>query len=192
MQHGDIKSGDELSIKNYQLAGITIKVMRDFIFRRLENSDIPFLLNIFNYYTLHTTSDFSDKPHDLAGIQSIIDIKSPLPKYVIVKEEKIIGFGLAYPFRTETTFAETVKFTYWIKPSFTRKGLGTKLYNILEEDCRQNGILNILVNISSENPGSIKFHERQGFVQCGYNGHLWRYFLYLLSKWTFVELFIFS
>jgi len=32
---------------------------------------------------------------------------------------------------------------------------------------------------------------RETVSTIGYNGHLWRYFLYLLSKWTFVELFIF-
>lgn len=52
---------------------------------------------------------------------------------VIEKEGRIINFGLAYSFRPEATFDDTVKFTYWIMPSFTGNGLGTKLYEFLKK-----------------------------------------------------------
>ena len=136
--------------------------------RRLEPSDLPALLDILNYYALNTTADFSDRPHTLADIRSLVTTEKRLPKYVAVADGAVVGFAVAYPFRPEAVFADTVKFTYWLKPSFTGQGIGTMLCNQLESECWQNGFRSVLVNISSENRGSIKFHERRGYVHCGH------------------------
>jgi L-amino acid N-acyltransferase YncA len=141
--------------------------MTNFKIRRLVPSDSPSLLDIINHYALNSTADFSDKLHDLTDIKNLIETGEQFPKCIAEIDKEIVGFGLAYPFRSERTFSNTVKFTYWIKPAFTGKGLGAKFYDILESSCQKNGVKNILVNISSENLGSIKFHERRGFIHCG-------------------------
>lgn len=135
--------------------------------RRVESADHPALLAILNYYAQHTTADFSDRPHTLNDIRSLVATDERLPKYVAVAEGEVVGFAVAYPFRPEATFADTVKFTYWLKPSFTGKGVGSLLCRQLESECWQNGFRQVLVNISSENSGSILFHERRGYTHCG-------------------------
>lgn len=142
--------------------------MHPYSIRRVEPSDYRHLADILNYYALHSTADFSDRPHTLPEIKSLVDTDGWLPRYVALTGDEVVGFAVAYPFRPEGTFADTVKFTYWVKPSFTGRGIGTMLYNQLESECRQNGVRHVLVNISSENGGSIRFHERRGFVQCGH------------------------
>jgi phosphinothricin acetyltransferase len=49
----------------------------------------------------------------------------------------------------------------------TGKGLGTVLVTHLIEAGREQGIATVLAGISSRNEGSIRFHERLGFVACG-------------------------
>lgn len=142
--------------------------MQPYTIRRVEASDHCVLRDILNHYALHSTADFSDRLHTVSDIKALLDTEEWLPKYVAEMGDEVVGFAVAYPFRPEATFADTVKFTYWLKPSFTGRGIGTMLYNQLESECRQNGIRNVLVNISSENTGSIRFHERRGFVQCGH------------------------
>jgi L-amino acid N-acyltransferase YncA len=142
--------------------------MQPYTIRRPEPSDIPLLRDILNHYALHTAADFSDRPHTLAEVRSLVQGEERLPTYVAVAAEQVVGFAAAYPFRPEHTFIDTVKFTYWLQPSFTGKGIGTLLYNQLESECWQNGVRQVLVNISSENTGSIRLHERRGFVRCGH------------------------
>lgn len=141
--------------------------MQHCIIRRVEPSDLPALLDILNYYALNTTADFSDRLHTLGDIRSLVYTEKRLPKYVAVADGAVAGFAIAYPFRPEATFADTVKFTYWLQPSLTGRGIGTMLCRQLESECWQNGFRNVLVNISSENNGSIRFHERRGYVHCG-------------------------
>lgn len=140
--------------------------------RRVEPSDLGAMLDILNYYALHTTSDFSDKAYGFNDLRSLVYTEEWLPKYVAAIDGEVIGFAVAYPFRPEETFADTVKFTYWLRPSFTGKGIGGQLYNQVESECRQNGIRHVLVNISSHNSGSLRFHERRGFVPCGCFKHV--------------------
>ena len=142
--------------------------MQSYTIRHPESSDLPHLVGILNYYALHTTADFSDRPHTLADVKALLHGDDRLPKYVALAGAEVVGFAVAYPFRPESTFADTVKFTYWLKPSFTGRGIGTLLYNQLESECWQNDIRQVLVNISSENSGSVRFHERRGFVHCGH------------------------
>ena len=141
--------------------------MINFKIRPLLLSDSTKLLDIINHY-VYSTINFSDKTYDLTNINKLIDTKEESPKYLAeINTGEAIGFALAYPFRPEIAFASAIKFTYWIKPSFTGNGIGSTLYDFMENDCRIKGIKNILVNISSENSGSIKFHEKRGFDHCG-------------------------
>jgi L-amino acid N-acyltransferase YncA len=141
--------------------------MDEYIIDQLNDNDLSDVTDLFNYYALNTTFDFSDQPHDPGQIKALFPSHTHLPGYTVKVKQVIIGFGLAYPFRPEKTFFNTVKFTYWFKPEWTGKGLGTNIYELLKQQCRLTGIKHILVNISSDNLKSIRFHERKGFIVCG-------------------------
>lgn len=80
---------------------------------------------------------------------------------------KLLVSAFVYKFREEECFEKTVKFTYFFNIRHTGKGLGSRLFDLLESDCTKIGIRNVLVNISSENLGSLNFHAKKGFVECG-------------------------
>lgn len=136
-------------------------------FRPIQMNDAHDILNIVNHYITESTYHFSDEPIEISAVYDLILKETKLPGYVIQIEEKIIGFGYAYDFRSENTFSETVKLTYWLKPAFTGKGIGRKLYDNLEHDLSLLNIRNILVNVSSENLISLNFHKNLGYVECG-------------------------
>lgn len=133
--------------------------------RVFEQSDLDSVLQVYNNYVQINSSAFSDVNYTSSDFEVMIDSK--LPKYVIEKNTQLIGFGFAYKFRKEKTFKKSVKFTYFLLPEHTGKGLGSQLYRALESQCKKKGIDNILVNISSENLGSIRFHQNHGFIECG-------------------------
>jgi phosphinothricin acetyltransferase len=80
---------------------------------------------------------------------------------------KIVGFGMLRSHNPMATFSQTAEVTYFIHPDHTGKGLGKMLLDSLEKGALEKGITNILANISSNNPNSIKFHEKNGFIKCG-------------------------
>lgn len=130
-------------------------------------TDADDILAIINYYIANSTSYFSETPLQTSSISDLLNAKSALPRYVVLSGKELIGFGYAYNFRPESTFSQTVKLTYWLKDGFTRKGIGSQLYNMLENELRKLNISNILVNISSENMASLNFHRALGYKECG-------------------------
>lgn len=136
-------------------------------FRAMTLTDADNILDIINYYVANSTAYFSQTLLEKSSISDMLNDKSILPRYVVLSGKELVGFGYAYNFRPESTFSQTVKLTYWLKDGFTRKGIGSKLYNILESELRDLKISNILVNISSENTASLNFHRALGYKECG-------------------------
>ena len=79
----------------------------------------------------------------------------------------VVGFGLLRAHNPLPAFAHTAEASYFIHPNHTAKLLGKMLLATLEEGARARGITTLLANISSLNPGSIAFHRRNGFRECG-------------------------
>jgi len=136
-------------------------------FRAMTLTDADEILDIINYYIANSTSYFSEAPLEKSSISEMLNEKSMLPRYVVLSGNELIGFGYAYNLRPESTFSQTAKLTYWLKDGYTRKGIGSQLYNILESELRSLKISNILVNISSENTASLNFHKALGYKECG-------------------------
>ena len=88
---------------------------------------------------------------------------------ITVKDEigEILGFGMLRAHNPIPTFSQTAEITYFIKPEYTSRGIGSKMLNHLVNEAKQKGISSILASISSLNEGSINFHRKNGFIECG-------------------------
>ncbi|MBN2174231.1 MAG: N-acetyltransferase [Bacteroidales bacterium] len=139
----------------------------NFTYRKFKPDDRKAILNVLNYYVKNSFAAYPQEQLESGHFDKLFEAADKLPFYVIFKGEKLIGFGLLRPYYKLSTFKHTVEITYFILPDYTMKGLGSKLLNLLEEDARKLGIESILANISSQNPQSINFHMKYGFVQCG-------------------------
>ncbi len=82
-------------------------------------------------------------------------------KYFPWKEQIAVQW-LIYSITTSKTLSLPIR-----KREYPGRGLGTSLLEFLENEAKQREITHLLVSISSKNVGSIKFHEKNGFRQCG-------------------------
>ena len=80
---------------------------------------------------------------------------------------QIIGFGMLRPYSPFLTFSQTAEITYFLKPGFTGKGIGRTILEYLIAKWREKGISSVLASVSSLNKGSINFHLKNGFSECG-------------------------
>ena len=86
-----------------------------------------------------------------------------------IKDEggNTLGFAMLRPHNPMPTFSRTAEVTAFMHPDHTGKGLGKQLLDSLEQGAAEQGIATLLASISSLNPGSIAFHKKNGFVECG-------------------------
>jgi L-amino acid N-acyltransferase YncA len=140
----------------------------DYIFRQANNSDQGALLSIFNHYVETSYAAYFEDRVDESFLIQLRQMTSGYPFYVIEAPEKqAVGFGLIHRYHPAKTFNRVAELSYFISPSHTRKGLGTKLLKLLIGKAAEMGIDTLLASISSLNQSSVNFHNKNGFVECG-------------------------
>jgi phosphinothricin acetyltransferase len=123
------------------------------------------IIDIFNYYV---ENSFSAYPEQKPGFDVLLNMCQGYPTVVARDQEnQIIGFGMLRPYSPFPTFSQTAEITYFLKPGFTGKGIGRTILEYLISKGREKGISSVLASISSLNEGSINFHVKNGFSECG-------------------------
>jgi phosphinothricin acetyltransferase len=126
------------------------------------------VIDIFNHYIENGFAAFPDRPVPYAFFDTLMDLCRGYPSISARDENGVLqGFGMLRPHSMMPVFSRTAEITCFIAPGMTGRGLGSLLVSRLIQEGRERGIATILAGISSRNDGSIRFHERLGFVECG-------------------------
>lgn len=134
----------------------------------ISDEDRESIMDIFNYYVENSFAAYPETKLPYEAFDTFLLMSQGYPTATVKDNNgKIIGFGMLRSHNLMPTFSQTAEITYFISPEHTGKGIGKKLLRHLEEEGLKQGIKNILANISSLNPGSIVFHKKNGFVECG-------------------------
>ena len=134
----------------------------------ISKEDRESIIDIFNYYVENSFAAYPEKKFPYQSFDMYLQMSNGFPTGSIRDQTgKIVGFGMLRTHNPLPTFSQTAEVTYFIHPDHTGKGLGKMLLGFLEKGAFDKGITNILANISSLNPGSIKFHQMNGFIECG-------------------------
>ncbi|KAF5086322.1 GNAT family N-acetyltransferase [Methanospirillum sp. J.3.6.1-F.2.7.3] len=130
-------------------------------------SDKEPIIALFNYYIEHTYAAFLETPLPLSYFDAIMPVIEHYPSVSVKKNGVLIGFGFLRPHNPMPAFRYTAVISYFLNPEYTGKRIGSMMLNYLIEKAREKGIKSILAEISSLNPGSVKFHEKHGFIHRG-------------------------
>jgi len=126
------------------------------------------IVDIFNYYIEHGFAAYPEEKVAYAFFDAIATLCRGYPSAVLVGPDGSVGgFGMLRPHNPMPAFARTVEITYFIRPELTGRGFGSMILAHLEAEGKKQGIGVVLAGISSLNEGSIRFHERHGFTECG-------------------------
>jgi phosphinothricin acetyltransferase len=134
----------------------------------ISNEDREAIIDIFNHYIENSFAAYPENKVSYQAFDMLLHMANGLPSGSIKdREGRIVGFGMLRPHNPVPTFSHTAEWTCFIEQDHTGRGLGEMLLRFLEKGAAEKGIRNILANISSLNPGSIRFHQRHGFIECG-------------------------
>jgi L-amino acid N-acyltransferase YncA len=135
---------------------------------QISNEDRKAIMDIFNHYVENSFAAYPENKLPYQAFDMFLQMSSGFPTGSIRDQNgKIVGFGMLRTHNPMPTFSQTAEVTYFIHPDHTGVGLGKMLLSFLEKGAVEKGITNILANISSLNPRSIEFHQKNGFMECG-------------------------
>lgn len=134
----------------------------------IKTEDRKTIIDIFNHYVENTFATFTGTKISYEAFDLLFQMSHGFPRGAIKDQNgQAVGFGMLRVHNPITAFSQTAEVTYFIHPDHTRKGLGTLMLDFLEKRAIQKGIKTILASISSLNPQSINFHQKNGFIECG-------------------------
>ncbi|KYC52724.1 MAG: Acetyltransferase (GNAT) family protein [Candidatus Methanofastidiosum methylothiophilum] len=140
----------------------------EIIFERMGEDHRKEVIDIFNYYIENGFAAYPDKklPYEFYDMFLIITKDYPA---VVIKSDKdeVIGFGFIHSYSPFSVFKEAAEISYFIKEESTGQGIGKKTLDYIESEAKKLNISTILASISSLNEGSINFHTKNGFKECG-------------------------
>lgn len=134
----------------------------------MTSDDREQVIDIFNYYVENSYAAYPEQKVPDEFFDVLLNMCQGYPTAVARNQEnRIIGFGMLRPYSPFPTFSQTAEVTYFLKPGFTGKGIGRAILEDLIAKGREKGISSVLASISSLNEGSINFHLKNGFSECG-------------------------
>jgi L-amino acid N-acyltransferase YncA len=126
------------------------------------------IMDIFNHYAEKSFAAYPESKLPYQAFDLFLKMSEGYPRATVTSQERtVVGFGMLRAHNLLPVFSQTAEVTYFIDPAHTGKGIGTMLLDYLEQGAREKGITTILANISSLNPGSIRFHAKNGFAEVG-------------------------
>lgn len=131
-------------------------------------ADEKVVIDIFNDYVENSFAAYPEEKVPYSFFGTLMQLSHGYPS-ICVREQRgdIVGFGMLRAHNPMPTFSQVAEITYFIRPEHTGKGIGAAILEYLVEEAKKQNITSILASISSRNPRSIKFHEKNGFVKCG-------------------------
>ena len=148
--------------------------------RPATEKDIPEILSIYAPYVEHSTATFEyDVPCLRAFTRRFLDITVQYPFLVWEEAGEILGYAYASAPYTRAAFSWCAEPSVYLRPEAKGKGIGRKLYAVLEAILERQGYQVLYALITSENAESIGFHEKMGyekrgdFPNCGFKFNRW-------------------
>ena len=136
------------------------------IIRPVQLSDAETIRAIYQPYVTETAITFEvDVPTVQEFEERITQTLSHFPYLVAEEEGIVVGYAYASTYYARAAYDWTVELSIYISKEARGQGIGSALYDALEEELKARGYLRFLACIALPNESSIAMHEKRGYVQ---------------------------
>lgn len=138
-------------------------------FLPIVKQDLSEVTRIYNYYVENSTATFHLEPVTVQEMEATLLLGHALYKsFTVCVEDKIVGFCYLGQFRKKEAYDISAEVTLYIKHDFTGKKIGGEILSFMEKTAKDLSLKNLVGVITSENLGSLKLFERNGYFKCGH------------------------
>lgn len=142
--------------------------------------DAPFIQDIYRYYVENTAITFEFEVPSVEEFQRRIEKTLERYPYLVAEEDGVvIGYAYAGIFYDRRAYDWSAEMSVYVRNGIHGKGVGTALYEKMEELLRKQHIVNLFACITHPNAESEAFHQARGyekkahFENCGYKLGRW-------------------
>lgn len=138
-------------------------------FEQLNQSHLPAVAAIYNWYVVNSTATFHTEPIEPSDMLDLLYIDHPRYKsFVIRSGENVAGYCFLTQHKKRQAYDRTAEVTVYLHPDFRNRGIGRLALGHLEAEARSVKLCNLIGVISGDNVGSIRVFEKAGYVKCAH------------------------
>jgi len=153
--------------------------------RNATEADVPAILSIYAPYVLNSTATFEyDVPSEAEFTQRFRDITEQFPWLVWEEDGNILGYVYASRPYARAAYSWCAEPSVYLMPEAQGKGIGTRLYRVMEECLKLQGYQLLYALVTEENTVSLSFHEALGyFTRVNFPDCAWKFGRSLGVSW---------
>ena len=129
--------------------------------------DVSALLDIYAHYLPTTVTFEYTLPSPAEFARRVAQVSTVYPYLVLVDNQRILGYSYAHPIAERAAYGWGAELSIYLHPGAAGQGLGKRLYQILMELLRQQGVKTVYGLVASPNPASESLHQSLGFQLMG-------------------------
>ncbi|MCX7572260.1 GNAT family N-acetyltransferase [Tumebacillus sp. DT12] len=132
-------------------------------------TDLPFILDIYNEAIARTVATFDTEPRTMERQQQWWAAhQSPRhPVLVAEVDGAVVGWASLSRWSDKAAYDGTAEISFYVYESQRGKGLGKLLLHAILKAGQKGGLHTVLALITAGNEVSLALHERLGFVHVG-------------------------
>jgi phosphinothricin acetyltransferase len=161
--------------------------MSGFSIRFGEEKDLEALTNIYNYYVEHTTITFDIEIYTVERRKQWFekyDKNGPYKLLVAENGGRVLGYATSSKLREKDAYMTSVETTIYVDKDARENGIGTRLYERLFEELKNEDVNMMYAAVTQPNQISENIHKKFGFKEVGYFSEVGRKFgKYWDVKW---------
>lgn len=139
------------------------------IIESITEADVEACAEIYNYYIENTRATLEETPLSAAEFGERVKRITEKYPYLAAKSDggEVIGYAYLDVFNARSAYRATADLSIYVRSDRIAKGAGSALLAAIEKAAAGMGIETLVSLITSENRGSIAFHEKNGFATYG-------------------------
>ena len=157
--------------------------------------DLPAMLAIYSPYVENTTYSFEYTPPTLEAFTARFQsYTAQFPWLVWEENGEVLGYAYAAAPFERAAYQWCAEPSIYLSPPARGKGIGRRLYGVLEEILCRQGYQVLYAVITSENQASLAFHKALGygttavFPDCGFKFGRWLGTVWMEKRLTSVQI----
>ena len=142
--------------------------------------DLSAMLAIYAPYVENTTYSFEyEVPSMEEFTRRFREHIAQFPWLVWEEEGRVLGYAYAGAPWERSAYRWCAEVSIYLHPGIHSRGIGRQLYAVLEDLLTKQGYRMLYALVTTENTGSVRFHERLGythhftFQNCGFKMGRW-------------------
>lgn len=152
------------------MAGVSAPSLPTVAVRDATPADLPAVAAIYTHYVLRTTITFNTQvltPREWTDRFARDVVDGPYHLLVATRDDQVAGYVETQAFRPKPAYDRSIELSIYVAPDAQGGGVGAALYEELFGRLVDSDFHRAYSVIALPNDGSVRFHERFGFVHRG-------------------------